>query len=261
MEKSVKTAIVTGSAKGLGAATALKLAKRGVNVVVNYSKSKQDAEKIADLCTKEGVETLCLPADISNDVDCRRIVRQTKDAWGRIDILVNNAGTTQFADYNDLDSLSAEDFHGVYSTNVVGPYQMVRAVRPIMKAQGYGSIVNVSSLAALSGLGSSIAYATSKGALNTLTLALARALAPEIRVNAVCPGFISTSWFDERYPGKLDKIISNIEETTPLKRAATPEEIADTVVFLCLEGAINITGETIITDSGNHLVIEPVPSK
>lgn len=257
-----KAAIVTGSAMGLGAAVAVKLAERGVNVVINYSKSEKDAHEAAAECKRLGVETLCVQANIAEDADCRRLAAETLARWGRIDILVNNAGTSVFADHKNLEALTAADFHKIYDLNVVGAYQMIRAVAPAMKAAGKGAVVNVSSIAAVTGIGSSIAYAASKGALNTMTLSLARALAPEIRVNAVCPGFIGTRWFSDRMDADgFQGMIDTQRRITPLKRAGTPEDIADSVVFFCAEGAEHITGETLITDAGMHLNMAPLTAR
>lgn len=262
MELNGMVSIITGSAMGLGAAVALKLAKRGSNVVINYSKSEKEAKETAAECAAQGVEALTVKADISNDADCQRLVRETLEKWGRVDILVNNAGTSVFADHHDLDALTGDDFLHIYSLNVVGPYQMVRAVAPAMKQAGKGAVVNVSSIAAVVGIGSSIAYAASKGALNTMTLSLARALAPEIRVNAVCPGFIGTRWFSDRMDAdSYSKMIAGQERITPLGRAGTPEDIADSVVFFCAEGAQHITGETLITDAGMHLNMAPLTAR
>ncbi|MFZ5912925.1 MAG: SDR family NAD(P)-dependent oxidoreductase [Pseudomonadota bacterium] len=257
-----KAAIVTGSAMGLGAAVALKLARRGVNVVINYSKSEKDAREVAGQCAALGVETLAVKANIAEDADCRRLAAETLDKWGRIDILVNNAGTSVFADHRDLEALTAADFHKIYDLNVVGAYQMIRAAAPAMKAAGKGAVVNVSSIAAVTGIGSSIAYAASKGALNTMTLSLARALAPEIRVNAVCPGFIGTRWFSDRMDADgFQGMIDTQRRITPLKRAGAPEDIAESVVFFCAEGAEHITGETLITDAGMHLNMAPLTAR
>lgn len=262
MELNGMVSIVTGSAMGLGAAVAVKLAKRGSNVVINYSKSEKDAQEVAAECAAEGVETLIVQADISDDADCRRLAQETLDKWGRIDILVNNAGTSVFADHHDLEALTGDDFRHIYSLNVVGPYQMIRAVAPAMKQAGKGAVVNVSSIAAVTGIGSSIAYAASKGALNTMTLSLARALAPEIRVNAVCPGFIGTRWFSDRMDAdSFAKMVETQERITPLQRAGMPEDIADSVVFFCAEGAQHITGETLITDAGMHLNMAPLKAR
>lgn len=252
-EVTNKVAVVTGSATGVGAEVALQLARKGIFVVINYTKSESEARETAAACEAEGVETLLCQADVSDDKDCRRMVSATVERWGRIDILVNNAGTSKFVAHHDLEGLSADDFHRIYGVNVIGPYQMVRAVTATMKEQGKGSIVNVSSIAGITGLGSSIAYAASKGALNTMTLSLARALGPEIRVNCVCPGFIQTRWLkgglgDDRY----DALRKNIEKTTVLRAASTPVEVAQPIVWLA-EGGDHVTGEIITVDAGMHL--------
>ena len=176
-----KIAIITGSSAGLGASVAISLAKKGVNVVINYSKSESEAKKIEKICIEHGVSTLCLKANVSIDKDCKYLVDETIKKFKKIDILVNNAGTTKFANHQKLDALTDEDFINIYRVNVIGPYQMIRAVEPHMKKNKFGSVVNVSSIAGITGIGSSIAYAASKGALNTMTLSLAKALGPEIK--------------------------------------------------------------------------------
>lgn len=253
-----KVAIVTGSATGIGAAVAEGLARRGAHVVVNYSRSAAEAEQTAEAVRKagaaHGAEARVVQANVAEDADCRKLAQAAMEAWGRIDILVNNAGTTKFAAHGDLDALSAEDFAAIYAVNVIGPYQMIRAAREGLAAYSEGAVVNVSSLAGVAGVGSSIAYAASKGALNTMTLSLARALAPEIRVNAVCPGYVATGWFKNRFgEERFDQITANIAATTPLRRAGTAEDIAQTVLFLAGPESRNITGEFILTDAGMHL--------
>ena len=246
-------AIITGSATGIGAAVACRLAAKGVNVVVNYSKSEEAAEATAAECRAHGVEALLCRADVANDADCRRMAAATLEAWGRIDYLVNNAGTTVFAAHHDLDAIQAEDFRRIYEVNVIGAFQMVRAVAPAMQAQGRGAIVNVSSVAGLAGIGSSIAYAASKGALNTLTLSLARSLGPAIRVNAVCPGMVKTRWLQQGLGAeRYERTLASIEKSTPLKQASTPDDIAEPVVWL-LDAAAHVTGEVITVDAGLHL--------
>ncbi len=253
-----KAAIITGSATGIGAAVALKLAARGASVVINYTKSQTEAEETQAEVQKLGGQSLLIQADISSDEDCRRMAKAALDAFGRIDILVNNAGTTKIVDHADLEGLTADDWHRIYGTNVVGAFQMIRACAPAMKAQGYGAVVNVSSIAGLTGIGSSVAYAASKGAMNTMTIDLARALAPEIRVNAVCPGFVGTRWFkDALGQAAHDKMVAGQIKSTPLRRAGTPEDVAESVVFFCAEGAQHITGEFLIVDAGLHLSMAP----
>ena len=249
-----KVAIITGSSQGLGAAIAKKLSERNVNTVINYSSNEDLANHTMEECVNNGVNSITVKANVSNDDDCKRLVKETIDAFGKVDILVNNAGTTKFADHTKLEKLSDEDFINIYKVNVIGPYQMIRAVEPFMKKNGFGSVVNISSIAGKTGIGSSIAYAASKGALNTMTLSLAKALGPEIRVNTVCPGFIGTGWFENRF-GKetYERIKKDQENITPLNKAGTPNDIADSAVFFCLEGSEHITGETLISDAGMHL--------
>jgi len=254
MTPTGKTAIVTGGGTGIGEAVSLRLAARGVNVIVNYSRSHAEAEHTARRCAALGVEAAAIRADVAEDADCRRLAQEALDLAGGIDILVNNAGTSKFVRHSDLEGLSGEDYLAIYKTNVVGAYQMIRAVTPAMKQAGWGAIVNVSSIAGLFGIGSSSAYASSKGALITLTKSMARALAPEIRVNAICPGFVGTRWFKDRMgPDAYAALVERVEAATPLAHAGTAEEVADGVVFFCAEGATLVTGETLLMDAGAHL--------
>ncbi len=249
-----KVAIVTGSAAGIGAAVALALAERRAKVVINYTKSEAEARAVADRAREAGAEIRLVRGDVAKDDDCRRLANEALEAWGRIDFLVNNAGTTKFAAHHDLDALSAEDFAQIYAVNVTGAYQMIRACRDSLRASGHGSVVNISSVAGVAGLGSSVAYAASKGALNTMTLSLARALAPEVRVNAVCPGYVATRWFRDRFDAeRFAKVNADMTEATPLKRAGQPEDIADVVLFLLSHAARHITGELVMVDGGVHL--------
>lgn len=249
-----KVAIVTGSATGIGAATAIGLARAGANVLVNYTKSETEAHATAELVRRAGREALVVRGDVASDDDCRKLAAAAQNAWGRIDILVNNAATTKFASHADLGALSAEDFAAIFAVNVIGPFQLIRAAAPALKASGDGAVVNVSSIAGTFGIGSSVAYAASKGALNTMTLSLARALGPEIRVNAVSPGFVATRWFTDRFgPGTTERMSREQAKVTPLKRAGAPEDIADCIVFFCSPGSRHITGEIVTVDAGLHL--------
>src|SRR5262245_3766974 len=246
-------AIVTGSSSGVGAACARQLAERGCNVVVNYSRNEGGARETESACRAFGVDTLVVRADIADDADCRRMAAEADRKWGRIDALVNNAGTTKFCAHNNLEGLSKQDFLDIYSVNTVGAYQMTRAVCGAMKRGGRGSIVNVASIAAIMGVGSSIAYAASKGAMVTMTLSLARALGPEIRVNAVCPGFIQGGWLrDGMGAENYDRTKAFLEATTPLKLTTTPDTVAEAILYF-VRGADIVTGETLILDGGFHL--------
>jgi NAD(P)-dependent dehydrogenase (short-subunit alcohol dehydrogenase family) len=251
--------IVTGSASGLGAATAAILAKGGARIVVNYSSSQKEAEQTADLCRAAGGEVVVVQGDVSRDEDCRRIVAAAAP-WGHLDALINNAGTTKHMAHGDLDGLSAEDFQRVYAVNTIGPFQMVRAARSLLEAGANAAgrasaVVNVSSVAGISGVGSSVAYAASKGALNTMTLSLARALAPLIRVNTVCPGYIDTPWFTKgRGAAGAAQIRDMVVSKVPLKLASSAEDIAALVCFLATPASSNMTGELVRMDAGLHLV-------
>jgi 3-oxoacyl-[acyl-carrier protein] reductase len=251
--------IITGSASGLGAATAAILAKDGARIVINYSSSQKEAEATADLCRAAGGDVVVVQGDVSRDEDCKRIVAAAAP-WGRVDALINNAGTTKHVAHDNLDGLSAEDFQRLFGVNTIGPFQMVRAARSLLeagaKASGRASsVVNVSSVAGISGIGSSVAYAASKGALNTITYSLARALAPLIRVNTVCPGYIDTPWFTKgRGAEAAAKVRDSVIAKVPLKRASTAEDVANLVCFLATPPSSNITGEVIRLDAGAHLV-------
>lgn len=248
-----KVAIVTGSATGVGAATAVMLAQKGCNVVINYTRSKEEAMATAQLVEQHNVESLVFQADVSNDDDCQSMVEAAINKWGKIDYLVNNAGKTKFNPFENLEGLSSKDFLDIYSVNVVGPYQMIKAVVPYMKKQGEGAIVNDSSLAGINGVGSSIAYVTSKAALNVMTKSLAHVLGPEIRINTVAPGPIKTRWLKEGMSDEAySALIEQAEKELPLRQVATPEDVAETLVWF-LEGAKLITGEVLIVDSGAHL--------
>jgi 3-oxoacyl-[acyl-carrier protein] reductase len=259
MTKDGLCAIVTGSASGLGAATAAILAKGGARIVVNYSSSQKEAEQTADLCRSAGGEVVVVQGDVSRDEDCRKIAAAAAP-WGRLDALINNAGTTKHMAHDNLDGLSAEDFQRLFAVNTIGPFQMVRATRSLLeaaaKASGRASsVVNVSSVAGISGIGSSVAYAASKGALNTITLSLARALAPLIRVNAVCPGYIDTPWFIKgRGVEGAAKVRDAVVAKVPLKRASTAEDVASLVCFLATPPSSNMTGEVVRMDAGLHLI-------
>ena len=247
-----KVAIVTGSATGVGAATTLSLARLGYDVVVNYSKSEREANETDAACRAAGADTLLVRGDVADDGACRNMVDAALSRWHRIDALVNNAGITSFAGSANWDAVDAQTFQKILGVNVVGAFQMVRACAPHLKAAG-GAIVNVSSIAGVLGIGSSVAYIASKGAVNALTLHLARALAPDIRVNAVCPGMITTRWFvDGIGADNYEKLKAQYEQTTPLGRACTAADVAEAVVWL-LEGARTVTGELILLDSGIHL--------
>jgi len=250
MSTPQRVAIVTGSSSGIGAATAILFARQGWSVTVNYSRNADGATEVVKACEAHGAEALACRADVGDDADCRRMAAETTARWGRIDALVNSAGTTKFASHRDLEALSGDDFLQIYRVNVVGAYQMARAVAGPMKAGGSGAIVNISSIAGIRGTGSSMAYATSKAALNMLTITLARSLAPEIRVNALCPGMTDTPWMrnslgPERYATQEKFWL----QTSPLARVGVPDDVAAAVLWFVGEAG-TITGQVLTIDSG-----------
>jgi len=251
---SNKVAIITGGSRGVGAATAKLLASKGWNVTITCTSSMDDANSVVKECERLGVEAIALTADVSEDNSCIQTAQETINKWGRIDALVNNAGTTKFVfNHADLDGLDAEDFLHIYKVNVVGPFQMVRACKEMLLNSDNPSVVNISSIAGIKGLGSSLAYASSKGALNTMTKSMARNLGP-IRVNAICPGFIQGDWLrngmgDDLYNAALENLTNN----TPLKLTVTPEQVAEGIYsFIGINKVV--TGETMLMDGGHHLI-------
>ncbi len=255
--------LVTGSATGLGAAIALGAARGGARaILINYTKSAKEAEETADACRAAGADVSVIQADVGDDGDCQRLAAAAA-RFGRIDALVNNAGITKHAQrHSDLDALSAEDFQRLYRVNVIGPFQMVRAARPLLEASDGAGVLMISSIAGVAGIGSSVAYAASKGALNTMTLSLARALAPKIRVNALCPGFIDTRWFTDAFGEETtDKLRQSIRASTPMQAASTPEDIADAALFFLSRAARHVTGETLLVDAGMHLGFTPLTAR
>lgn len=252
--------VVTGASTGLGAAVAIGAARKGAaRVLVNYAASREPAEETAKACREAGAEVVVVQGDVSKDEDCRRIA-EAVSGWGHVDALINNAGTTKLVPHHDLDGLTAEDFQRIYGVNTVGPFQMVRALRKLLEASREttgraGAVVNVSSNSAITGLGSSVAYVSSKGALNTMTIALARALAPAIRVNAVCPGYMDTPWFVKGAgAAAADRMRESVKRMMPLGEASTGEDIADVVLFLAGPASRHMTGEIVAVDAGARLL-------
>jgi 3-oxoacyl-[acyl-carrier protein] reductase len=249
----MRSAIITGGGTGIGAAIARALAARGWRVLINYAKSEAEARATAEACAEAGGEALLCRGDVAREGDCRALVDRAMAAWNRLDALVNNAGITKFVPAKDLESLTGEDFEHIFAVNLKGAYQMARAAAPALKATGDAAIVNISSHGAFTGLGSSMAYAASKGALNTLTLSLARALAPEVRVNAVCPGFVDTRWIKGTMDEEQYRVFkARVAESAPLKRMATPDDVAEAALWF-IEGGRAITGQFLVVDNGNHL--------
>lgn len=244
-----KSALITGGGTGVGKALALQLAERGWAVAINFSRSRDAAEETAELVRSSGVKALALQGDVANDSDCRSMVAQTVAEFGRLDTLCNNAGTTMFVDHKDLEAVDLDEWDRVFAVNVRGAFQMSRAARPALTASGAGSIVNTSSVAGTHGRGSSVPYCASKAALNNLTLTLARALAPEIRVNAVAPGFISSGWFDKAFGDQVTALQDHFAGQAPLGKVCSPDDVA-TAIRGFIDGSALLTGQVLVIDGG-----------
>ncbi len=245
-----KVCVVSGSSSGIGAATVRRYAREGWDVVVNYSRQAAPAEAVVDECRALGAQVLLVKADVSLDADARRMAEETKVRFGRADVLVNNAGTTKFVALKNLDGLDAEDFQRIYAVNVVGAFQLSRAFVPLLQQQPGAGIVNISSVASMMGRGSSIAYMASKGAVNAMTVGLARALGPQIRVNAIAPGLVASSWLQQGMgPERYAAHLKAWTDTAALAKPLTPEDVADAAWWLGA-GAAKTTGEVLLLDAG-----------
>ncbi len=243
---SARSAIVTGSATGIGRAIAWRLAERGYAVTVNYSKSKAEAEETAEGVRSRGADALLLQANIGDDSAVRTLIESTVQAFGGVDVLVNNAATTYFVPHTDLDGLTELVWDDILQVNLKGTFYCCRAAMPHLKARR-GNIVTIASTAGIAGSGSSIAYAASKGAVITLTKSLAKAFAPEVRVNAIAPGPVQTRWLADH-----QDMIEQAMTLTPLKRPATADDVADAAVFLA-DGNTLMTGQVIVIDGGRTI--------
>ena len=248
-ETNQKVALVTGSATGIGRACALRFAESGFQVVVNYSRSEADARETLKLVEGCHVRGLLVQCDVGNDAAVRDMLQTVEREFGRLDVLINNAGTTWFIDHKNLEEMTEEKWDRILQVNLKGPFFCIRAAVPLLRKTGGGAVVSVSSVAGLSGEGSSIAYAASKGALNTMTKSLARALGPEIRVNAVCPGPVDTRWLRAvMSPEELEKRTAHF----PMQRPALPEDIADAVLYLATGTSLS-TGRCLVVDGGRTM--------
>jgi 3-oxoacyl-[acyl-carrier protein] reductase len=243
-----KAAVITGGGTGVGRAATLRLARAGYGVVFNYLRSQAEATETAEEVAALGGRAVCLQADVASDDDCRRLIAAAESAFGRLDVLINCAGTTEFIPFADLDAVSTELWDHLFRVNVTGAFQCARAAAPLLRRAG-GVIINVSSVAAQLGQGSSIPYCCSKAALDNLTVSLARTLAPEIRVNGIAPGFIAGRWTERGLGEKYAAVVSAYERALPLQRVCQPDDIAQAIVELAT-GSPLITGQTLTVDGG-----------
>jgi 3-oxoacyl-[acyl-carrier protein] reductase len=244
-----KAAIITGGGTGVGRATALDLAKRGCAIAVNYSRSAAEAEATAAEVAKLGVKSFAFRADVADDAACRALVEAAVRELGRVDVLVQSAGVTSFIPHANLDAVTGDDWQRILGVNLVGAFQMARAVKASMDAAGGGVVVNVSSVAGIVGVGSSIPYCASKAGMNNLTITLARALAPKIRVVAVAPGFVTGRWLEGGLGAAYEPVKKAMEAKSPLGRVCEPEDVADAIVAL-VTGSDLVTGIVVPVEGG-----------
>jgi 3-oxoacyl-[acyl-carrier protein] reductase len=246
MSTDRKVALVTGSATGVGRACAVRFAELGYAVVVNYSKSEADALETLALVEAAGVPALLCKANVADAAQVNEMIAAAEATFDRLDVLVNNAGTTHFVAHSDLDALTDQVWQDIIGVNVMGTFYCTRSAMPLLKASK-GSVVNVTSVAGLTGQGSSIPYCASKAALNCMTQSLARAFGPDVRVNAVAPGPINSRWLAGR-----EAHVAKFLDQAPLGRAADPDDIADAVVYLAT-GTTLTTGQVLVVDGGRTM--------
>lgn len=237
-----RVAIVTGSSSGIGEAVARQLTDRGATVVVNSSSSVQAGERLAGELDRA---TYCR-ADVSDEEQCRGLVGHALDEHGRLDIVVNNAGYTKVIPHHELDAVTDDVFRRIIDVNLMGTWYLSRAAMSALRESGDGSIVNVTSVAGVRPVGSSIPYAVSKAAINHLTKLMANVVGPEVRVNAVAPGLVRTPWTDD-----WDALHAAMADATPLGRSAEAEDVADTVLGVLTSKYL--TGEVVVLDGGLQL--------
>ena len=257
MELAGRVAIVTGGGTGIGRATSIRLAKAGAKaVVVNYSRSAKEAESTVDEIQAIGAEALSHRADVADEAEVKAMVGQAVERYGSLDVLVNNAGTTRFIPHPDLDALTDDVWNEILGVNLKGTFFCCRAAAPELKKTG-GAIVNVASIAAHRASGSSIVYAVSKAGIVQLTRALALALAPEVRVNSVSPGLVSSGWFSRKFGEEAAAAQQeSFAKTTPLGKVATPDDVARAIVAL-LENDL-VTGQDLVIDGGKNITYQAV---
>ena len=249
MDLEGKAAFITGGGTGVGRACVLELARRGCDVAVNYSRSADEAAAVVSRIEALGRRGLALQGDVADDSACRSMVAQAVDELGRLDVLVNSAGTTVFVPHHDLEGISADDWHRLYSVNTIGPFQMMRAAAEHLRTDGDGHVVSISSVSGVAGVGSSLPYCASKAALNNLTVTMARVLAPEVRVNAVAPGFITGRWWKEGQGEEVhDAVQQRAEASVPLQAVCDPEDVANAVLGFVMNDLS--TGQVLVVDGG-----------
>lgn len=253
MELGGRAAIVTGSATGIGRSTALELARRGCHVVINYTRSEAEARETVRDVEALGARALVCRADVSRDAEVRRMVAGCQETFGRLDVLVNAAGTTHFSPPQDLDAITDEIWNRIFDVNVHGTFLATRAAAPMLQRSGEGAVVNVASIAGVRPAAQAIPYAASKAAVVNMTVSFARILGPQVRVNAVAPGWMSGRWMQAALGENYGRLMERRAQRTPLGRVATPQVVAQTILSL-IESNDFVTGQVVVIDGGYSLL-------
>jgi len=249
MSSDKPTALITGASTGIGRSAAVALAKNGYDIVINYSRSEDAAKTTARKAEAVGSNTMLYCCDVSDDSCVRAMIAATQKEFGRLDVLINNAGTTVDVEPKDLEGMKVEDWNRVFNVNVLGLFLVTRAAVPLLKKSPNGCIVNTCSIAGLRPSAQPLPYAASKAAVANLTKTLANALGPQIRVNAVAPGWIEGEWMKRTLAENYEGLMTRRAKYTPLKRCCTEDDVADSMMSLILHNRF-VTGEIIIVDGG-----------
>jgi 3-oxoacyl-[acyl-carrier protein] reductase len=242
-------ALVTGAATGIGRSAAIALAKNGYDVVVNFSRSEGAAKKAVQECKAAGANALLFRCDVSDDAGVRAMLAATEEEFGRLDVLINNAGTTVDIEPRNFDAITVEQWKRVFDVNVLGVFLVTRAAAPLLRKSPNACVVNTCSIAGLRPSAQPLPYAASKAAVANLTKTLANALGPQIRVNAVAPGWIEGEWMKRTLAENYDGLMARRAKYTPLRRCCTEDDVADSMLSLILHNRF-VTGEIIIVDGG-----------
>lgn len=249
MSGPVKAALVTGASRGMGRAAAIALARAGYDVGINFSRTASAAEETAEAISQSGRRALLLRADVSDEAGVRGMVVDFQREFGRMDALVNNAGITIETPPDQIDQLNLEDWDRVFAVNVRGLFQVTRAALPLLRGAGTAAVVNMTSIAGLRPSAQPLPYAASKAAVANLTRTLARALAPQVRVNGVAPGWVLGEWMEQTLGDDYQRLMDRRGTHTPMRRVATAEDVAEVVLSL-IEGNHFVTGEVVTVDGG-----------
>lgn len=249
MSNSRPVSLVTGASTGIGRSAAIALARSGYDVAINYSRSQDAAELTAREAQAAGARAFLCRCDVSEDFEVRAMLAKVENEFGRLDVLINNAGTTVDIPPASFEAMTVEGWNRVFAVNVLGVFLVTRAAAPLLRKSPNGCIVNTCSIAGLRPSAQPLPYAASKAAVANLTKTLANALGPEIRVNAVAPGWIEGEWMKRSLGENYDGLMARRAKYTPLKRCCTEDDVADSMLSLILHNRF-VTGEIIIVDGG-----------